>query len=636
VRTTLKRGIRRGANGNGGPVLPPAALTPVSVYQQPPPPRRTPLQLIGRIVLWICAIVLMLVLALAGGAYLFFHQGIAAVNAHSVDVKRASRALDVPLPGQATVAMIVGYDHRANEAAGTPSRSDTIMLLRADPVTKSISMLSLPRDLAVPIICPGHSIFTARINEAYTICGSQGTLDTVKSLTGIPINYLITVNFHGFKEIVDTLGGVWMDIDRRYYNPPGTGYATINIQPGYQRLSGGAALDFVRYRHTDSDFYRVARQQEFVKAMKAQIRSSFSPFSLPRIIGSITRNVEVGAGGGRTISLRTVMSYALFAYGLPSGHFFQPRLAMLSGNGELLASQATIQQAVQEFLNPDVNAAQNATTVALGGKPRVSVLRPQDVTVTMLNGNGVTGSAATAGYLLGQHGYHIITPPSGQPANAPRFDYFRTQVQFDPSQAGSKAAAKKVATLFGDADVGPISSDVVGLSNGAALVVTVGSTFHGSLAPAPVDQTPTHEPPAVLYDPSATLSLLQQARSKVAFPLMVPAMVERNSIPDPEEPIRTYIVQGNHKAVRLIFRTGGNEYWGIEETDWNSAPILSGPNYSRRLGGRHFDLYYSGPHLHMVVLWSRGATYWVTNTLLDSLSNETMLAIAKSLRPVGR
>ena len=65
----------------------------------------------------------------------------------------------------------------------------------------------------------------------------------MKHLTGLPINYLITVNFHGFKQIVDKLGGVWIDVDRRYYNNgrgPRDDYATINLQPGYQRLNGGA------------------------------------------------------------------------------------------------------------------------------------------------------------------------------------------------------------------------------------------------------------------------------------------------------------------------------------------------------------------------------------------------------------
>ena len=99
------------------------------------------------------------------------------------------------------------------------------MLVRADPVTKTISLLSFPRDLGVPIYCgASHRTRSAtssppdRINSAYSRCGAEGTCSTIKHLTGLPINYLITVNFHGFKEIVDKLGGVWLDVDRRYYN----------------------------------------------------------------------------------------------------------------------------------------------------------------------------------------------------------------------------------------------------------------------------------------------------------------------------------------------------------------------------------------------------------------------------------
>src|SRR5205085_9124438 len=137
-----------------------------------------------------------------------------------------------------------------NESSGSPSRSDTVMLIRADPLTKTISLLSFPRDILVPIYCnPSYPDATDRINSAYARCGPKGTLLTVKHLTGLPINYLITVNFHGFKQVVDKLGGVWMDVDRRYYNR-NTGsyydnYANINLQPGYQKLSGGQALDFV-------------------------------------------------------------------------------------------------------------------------------------------------------------------------------------------------------------------------------------------------------------------------------------------------------------------------------------------------------------------------------------------------------
>ena len=113
-------------------------------------------------------------------------------------------------------------------------------------------------------------------------------------------------------------------------------------------------------------------------------------------------------------------------------------------------------------------------------------------------------------------------------------------------------------------------------------------------------------------------------------------MVERTSRLEFDAPIRRYWIEKHHRAVRLTFRTGANEYWGIEETNWNDAPILATPSFTHRLGGRYFDFYYSGPHLHMVVLRENGATYWVVNTILDSLSNETMLAIARGLRPLGR
>jgi hypothetical protein len=98
--------------------------------------------------------------------------------------------------------------------------------------------------------------------------------------------------------------------------------------------------------------------------------------------------------------------------------------------------------------------------------------------------------------------------------------------------------------------------------------------------------------------------------------------------------VRAYAIEGKHRAVRLVYHTGSNEYWGVEETDWTDAPILADRSFRHDIGGREFELYYAGSRLHMVVLNANGATYWVVNTLLDSLSNETMLAIAKGLKPL--
>jgi hypothetical protein len=104
------------------------------------------------------------------------------------------------------------------------------------------------------------------------------------------------------------------------------------------------------------------------------------------------------------------------------------------------------------------------------------------------------------------------------------------------------------------------------------------------------------------------------------------------------EPVRVYKPAPYRKGLRLTFvlTTSGNEYWGIEETDWNDAPVLAHPTVSHVFRGRHFDFYYSGSHLHMVVLRTPKASYWVVNTLLDRLSNETMIAIARGLQPLGK
>ena len=160
----------------------------------------------------------------------------------------------------------------------------------------------------------------------------------------MPVNYLITVNFRGFRQLVDAVGGIWIDVDRRYFNDRGGdfGFATINLFPGYQKLGGYQALDFVRYRHTDSDLYRVARQQLFVRAFKDQIKASTGPFDLPKVIKTITKNVEVGVGGNSELDGKTVLEYALFAYSLPPGHFFQSKIEGLEErpNFDIVASRS--------------------------------------------------------------------------------------------------------------------------------------------------------------------------------------------------------------------------------------------------------------------------------------------------------
>ena len=168
--------------------------------------------------------------------------------------------------------MILGSDHRKQDQPGDRPHSDTILLLRLDPDRPATTVMSIPRDLKVPI--PGHGV--SKINQAYFDGGPKLALQTVKKLLSTPghpfvVNHVVDINFRGFRRAVDYVGCVYIDVDRRYFNPVGTGYASIDIQPGYQRLCGQDALDYVRYRHGDNNLVRGARQQDFLRQAKAQI-----------------------------------------------------------------------------------------------------------------------------------------------------------------------------------------------------------------------------------------------------------------------------------------------------------------------------------------------------------------------------
>ena len=191
---------------------------------------------------------------------------------HGHTIPSLGGAVDSASAGSPQTIMILGSDHRKQDTASDRPHSDTILLLRLDPGHPATTVMSIPRDLKVSI--PGHG--TDKINQAYYDGGAALTLRTVKPLLSTPghpflINHVVDINFRGFRRAVDYVGCVYVAIDRRYFNPVGTGYASIDIQPGYQRLCGQDALDYVRYRHGDNDIVRGARQQDFLRQAKAQI-----------------------------------------------------------------------------------------------------------------------------------------------------------------------------------------------------------------------------------------------------------------------------------------------------------------------------------------------------------------------------
>jgi polyisoprenyl-teichoic acid--peptidoglycan teichoic acid transferase len=178
-------------------------------------------------------------------------------------------------PGNPQTLLLIGSDHRAGEPFSA-ANTDTMMLVRLDPNSSTINVLSVPRDLKVQIL-EGGVMTTDKLNSAYSIGGPNLLLRVLKQqvFPGLHVNHIIDVNFGGFEDLVNAIGCVYTDVDHRYYNNTAyTDYSSIDIQPGYQKLCGTDALEFVRFRHTDNDIVRNARQQDFLRWAKDQFSST--------------------------------------------------------------------------------------------------------------------------------------------------------------------------------------------------------------------------------------------------------------------------------------------------------------------------------------------------------------------------
>ena len=218
---------------------------------------------------------LVIIASIAGAtsaSLILYLSDIANALKHGSILNGVQPFLKTPGSGPQTI-LILGSDKRNQEISGKFGLSDTTMLLRLDPDRNAIALLSLPRDLKVDI--PGYG--TDKLNAAYSLGGPKLTLQTVKQLTGVDVNHLVNVDFTGFARAVNAIGCVYVDVDHRYYHknspyaPSIDDYAEINLQPGYQALCGFDALAFVRYRHTDNDIVRAARQQAFLREARAKV-----------------------------------------------------------------------------------------------------------------------------------------------------------------------------------------------------------------------------------------------------------------------------------------------------------------------------------------------------------------------------
>lgn len=269
-----------------------------------------------------------------------------------------SRVLAQSSFGQPETLLLVGNDTRSvfkYYRGYVPNLANEMLLVRIDPSKPWISMMSLPRELWVPITGPRGQAYAAnRLNSAYTY-GTSTLLQTIKQITGLSVNHVIATTFTQFEKAINTLGCVYDTVDERYYHNNALGgaqYQNIDLQPGYQCLNGSESEQFVSYRHTDTSQVRDARDQSFLLAVKKQ----YGP-QLAGNVGKFERvfgeTVQTDAGLRTQTEILHLANLLISAEGLHvrQVHFQASPCIGTCPAGDLTASSQQVQQSVNDFLH---------------------------------------------------------------------------------------------------------------------------------------------------------------------------------------------------------------------------------------------------------------------------------------------
>jgi LCP family protein required for cell wall assembly len=520
-------------------MIEPVFKKPPSSGDHEPPPK--PKRYWWRFTLASVLIVSVTAAATAISILLYIGSIATALSHHNVYKAKLDRYLSQVNGGAPENILILGSDKRAN-LKEDPGRSDTTILLRLDPDRNAIAVMSIPRDLKVEI--PGFG--TEKFNAAYTDGGPRLTLRVVKELTGLQINHVVNVDFLGFVRAVDAIGCVYTDVDRRYYHsnvgvPPSEQYSEINIQPGYQLLCGKRALEYVRYRHTDTDLVRSARQQDFISAARQRVPISKLVLGQNDLIDIFTKYTTSDISDAET--MLEVMKLFIASRNATINEVHFPATL---GPSYVYASEGAIQGAVNKFLG-----------IEASGGPRGSLDEGEA---------GVKRQHSAKKSQRKQAARLVKAKPPGSDGLVPAGEAGKLE---------AKTAARRVGGGF------PV--------------------FY-----------PTRLPYGASY-------------------------VESDSYEHIQDP-RVYHLKDTdghrHGAYRMVGELplpDGVHYFGVQGIQgWSDPPSLSNPSLTKTIHGREYDIYVDGDRVSMVA-WHRGNnTYWVMNDLLDTLTNDQMIGMARS------
>ncbi|HEX4751415.1 MAG TPA: LCP family protein [Solirubrobacterales bacterium] len=278
----------------------------------------------------------------------------------------------IPNPGNPQTILILGSDHRAGEPRSA-ANTDTIMLVRLDASSSTINVMSIPRDLMVDISLANGQVETAKVNAAYSLGGPNLVVKTIDEnvFPALQVNHIVDINFAGFVDLVNAIGCVYTQVDRRYYNNTAyTDYSSIDIEPGYQKLCGTQALAYVRFRHTDNDLVRAARQQAFIREAKDQYGQANLIANRDKLLKIFGEHTQTDANLHSTDGLINLFNLVAFADGhaIKQIPFPTANIADMVGNVAYVTANTNAEQAAfNRFMAPTVAAP--AVTTPGGSTP---------------------------------------------------------------------------------------------------------------------------------------------------------------------------------------------------------------------------------------------------------------------------
>ncbi|MGI8984869.1 MAG: LCP family protein, partial [Acidimicrobiales bacterium] len=369
-------------------------------------------------------------------------------------------ALAGDVAGSVMNVLLVGSDSRDNltgkDAIGfgqgvvTGQRSDTMMVLHIDPAAQKAAIVSVPRDLYVPI---SGTDFSDRVNAAFALGGPDQLIATVQQALGITINHYVQVDFTGFRDIVETVGGVTMYIPYQARDS----VIGLTLPAGCKDLDGQQGLSWVRSRNMEflidgtwqadgrGDLGRIERQQDFIRRMiKKALSSGIStPLTLNRLIGVGVRDVTFDSA----LSTKDITALARRFSSLDPERVVLRTLptdpADIDGKSVLKLQSAQAQPMI-DLLNGDAPIDGTSTTIAAPTTTtaRASSVDPSEVKVRVLNGVGTAGLAGKTAASFTGAGY-VVADKGDAPSLAPK-----TSITYGTGQ-------KAKAELVGSALAGP-------------------------------------------------------------------------------------------------------------------------------------------------------------------------------------